>query len=45
MPAQRGFRLSPVLMDGDRLQPGIKAADTDADNATEHGHGMVGSLG
>src|SRR5215213_10762056 len=45
MPAQVCFRLSPALNGGDRLHPGIKAADTDADDAAERGHGMVGPLG
>src|SRR3954471_13790452 len=44
MPAQRCFRLGPALSGGDRLQPGIEAADTDVDDATEPDHGMVRPL-
>src|SRR3954471_12448208 len=45
MPAQFSVRLGLVLNDGDRLQPGIKAADTDADDAAQRGHGMVCPFG
>src|SRR3954453_13149152 len=44
MPAQLGVRLSPALSDRDRLQPGIKAADTDTDDTAKRGHGIVRPL-
>src|SRR5918912_3342285 len=45
MAAQLGVRRGPALSGGDRLPPGIEAADTDTDYAAQHAHGMVGPLG
>jgi hypothetical protein len=45
VPAQFGFRLGPALSDRDRTQPGVKAADTCADDPAQRGDGMVRPLG
>jgi len=45
MAAQLDFRLGTALDSGDRVQPGIEAADTDADDAAQHDHSMVRPLG
>src|SRR5882757_2615599 len=41
MIAQLGFSLGTALDDGDRVQPGVKAADADADNPAQRRHGMI----
>jgi hypothetical protein len=41
MPTQFYFCLGPALNRGDRLQPDIEAADTDADDTAQRRHGMV----
>src|SRR5215213_5097586 len=43
--AQLGFRRGTALEGGDRVQPGVKAADTDTDDPAQRRHGMTGPLG
>jgi hypothetical protein len=42
--AQLGFRFGAVLESRDRAQRSVETADTAADDAAQHGYGMVRAL-
>src|SRR4051812_31858119 len=45
LPAQLGFRLGTALDGGDRVEPGVEAADARTDDPAQRGHGVVRPLG